>query len=65
MIFILQRTLRLSFIRIVLLLVLWFGVYLPHQASAQNFSTVVIDPGHGGNDNGSKWYGVSEKKPHP
>lgn len=25
------------------------------------FKRVVIDPGHGGRDNGSKWYGVAEK----
>lgn len=28
---------------------------------AQKFDRVVIDPGHGGRDNGSKWYGVAEK----
>lgn len=28
---------------------------------AQKFDTVVIDAGHGGKDNGSKWYGVAEK----
>src|SRR5204863_4103091 len=25
------------------------------------FETVVVDPGHGGNDEGTKWYHVSEK----
>ena len=53
---------RLSVIRIMPLLALLFGVLLPHQACAKNFSTVVIDPGHGGNDKGSNWYGVYEKK---
>ena len=61
MIFIHQRTPRLLFIRIECLLVLLFGVFLTHPVSAHNFSTVVIDPGHGGNDKGSNWYGVYEK----
>ena len=26
-----------------------------------NAKTVVLDPGHGGRDNGARWYGVSEK----
>ena len=34
---------------------------LPGNASAANFSRVVIDPGHGGKDPGSRWYGISEK----
>src|SRR5215212_2500941 len=25
------------------------------------FETVVVDPGHGGNDEGTKWYHVAEK----
>lgn len=29
--------------------------------SASAFETVVIDPGHGGNDEGTKWYHVREK----
>ncbi len=29
--------------------------------SAKNFKTVVIDPGHGGLDSGTIWYGVSEE----
>jgi N-acetylmuramoyl-L-alanine amidase len=33
----------------------------PETASAANFSRVVIDPGHGGRDPGSRWYGISEK----
>lgn len=44
-----------------LFLALLFAASLPHQASAKNFSTVVIDPGHGGSDKGSNWYGVYEK----
>jgi N-acetylmuramoyl-L-alanine amidase len=31
------------------------------DASARKFTHVVIDPGHGGKDGGSKWYGVTEK----
>ncbi len=30
-------------------------------ASGARFSRVVLDPGHGGKDGGSKWYGVTEK----
>ena len=30
-------------------------------ARAGRFDQVVIDPGHGGKDGGSKWYGVTEK----
>jgi len=33
----------------------------PMAASAKNFSRVIIDPGHGGKDPGSRWYGISEK----
>lgn len=39
-------------------------VSLPSGAGvlqAEGFKQVVIDPGHGGKDNGSKWYGVAEK----
>jgi len=39
--------------------VLAFGFCGP--AAAVEFSTVVIDPGHGGRDNGASWYGVDEK----
>lgn len=31
------------------------------EAAVTNFDRVVIDPGHGGKDPGSKWYGVTEK----
>ena len=31
------------------------------DSQAAKFKRVVIDPGHGGKDNGSKWYGVAEK----
>ncbi len=44
---------------LLLTLGLWF---VPTSALfAKNFSTVVIDPGHGGNDKGSNWHGVYEK----
>lgn len=33
----------------------------PGSANAANFSRVIIDPGHGGKDPGSRWYGISEK----
>lgn len=39
-----------------LLLLAW----LP-MASLQAFSVVVIDPGHGGKDPGTRWYGLVEK----
>ncbi|CAN5240334.1 hypothetical protein BH23VER1_BH23VER1_12160 [soil metagenome] len=32
------------------------------EAEAARFSTVVLDPGHGGHDNGAKWGGVPEKR---
>ena len=32
-----------------------------NESQAAKFKRVVIDPGHGGKDNGSKWYGVAEK----
>ena len=31
------------------------------NAATTKFDRVVIDPGHGGKDPGSKWYGVTEK----
>ncbi|MCB1235480.1 MAG: N-acetylmuramoyl-L-alanine amidase [Verrucomicrobiae bacterium] len=38
------------------------GVLGPvRTARAAKFTRVVIDPGHGGQDGGSKWYGVTEK----
>ncbi len=37
------------------------GLLCPTVAHGQRFERVVIDPGHGGKDNGSKWYGVAEK----
>ncbi|MCB1230067.1 MAG: N-acetylmuramoyl-L-alanine amidase [Verrucomicrobiae bacterium] len=40
------------------MLLLWA---LAGSVQAQKFERVVIDPGHGGKDNGSKWYGVAEK----
>ncbi|MFV1994103.1 MAG: N-acetylmuramoyl-L-alanine amidase [Verrucomicrobiales bacterium] len=36
------------------------GLLAPY-ASAASFSTVVLDPGHGGSDKGSNWSGVLEK----
>ncbi len=57
----LQRTRRLSLTWVVILLIVSSGLCLPRRATAKNFSTVVIDPGHGGNDKGSNWYGVYEK----
>lgn len=38
-----------------------FAVSEPVGASTHKFTRVVIDPGHGGKDGGSKWYGVTEK----
>ena len=35
--------------------------FRPEDAQAANFSRVIIDPGHGGRDPGSRWYGISEK----
>ena len=32
------------------------------EAEAARFTTVVLDPGHGGHDNGAKWGGIPEKK---
>lgn len=47
--------------RFALLLIL-LSVFPSTRAVAKNFSTVVIDPGHGGSDKGSNWHGVFEKK---
>jgi len=41
-------------------LLLIFVATIPAVAEA-GFSTVVIDAGHGGRDNGASWYGVHEK----
>src|SRR3954471_15681412 len=38
-------------------LLLWGCIGLSLKA----FETVVVDPGHGGKDEGTKWYHVSEK----
>ncbi|MEM7011099.1 MAG: N-acetylmuramoyl-L-alanine amidase [Verrucomicrobiota bacterium] len=41
---------------------LLFGFLAPAAAVAEaRFSTVVIDPGHGGIDSGAVWYGTEEK----
>jgi N-acetylmuramoyl-L-alanine amidase len=40
------------------LVCLILGLY---SLSVRGFETVVVDPGHGGNDEGTKWYHVSEK----
>ena len=37
------------------------GLGLPSTASAARFTSVILDPGHGGRDNGARWGGVSEK----
>lgn len=34
---------------------------LPSNARAARFTSVILDPGHGGRDNGARWGGVSEK----
>ena len=62
MIYTFQQCGRLGLIRIAMALILLSATYSPHQAEAKNFSTVVIDPGHGGNDKGSNWAGIYEKK---
>ncbi|MFK5924357.1 MAG: N-acetylmuramoyl-L-alanine amidase [Verrucomicrobiota bacterium] len=56
-----QSSQRLVFMRVSLFLALLVLFSLPRPAIAKNFSTVVIDPGHGGNDKGSNWYGIYEK----
>jgi N-acetylmuramoyl-L-alanine amidase len=38
----------------------WVGLALPVQAA--RFSTVIIDPGHGGRDKGTCWGGVRESR---
>ena len=35
------------------------AILAPTQAEAR--TVIVIDPGHGGSDNGARWYGVAEK----
>lgn len=35
------------------------GILAPSQVEAR--TVIVIDPGHGGSDNGARWYGVAEK----
>ncbi len=44
-----------------LILNLLIGVGLSALASAYNFRTVIIDPGHGGHDKGGQWGRVYEK----
>lgn len=44
-----------------LLLLLLVGICLPGSLPAKSFSTVVIDPGHGGHDKGGQWGLVYEK----
>jgi N-acetylmuramoyl-L-alanine amidase len=47
-----------TFLNLATLTLLWlFGGF----AQASNFRTVVIDPGHGGHDNGGQWGRVYEK----
>lgn len=43
------------------LLNLFLGMALSAVASAYNFRTVIIDPGHGGHDKGGQWGRVYEK----
>jgi len=40
---------------------LFLGLVLAAVASAYNFQTVIIDPGHGGHDKGGQWGRVYEK----
>lgn len=40
---------------------LFLGLALTAAASAYNFRTVIIDPGHGGHDKGGQWGRVYEK----
>jgi N-acetylmuramoyl-L-alanine amidase len=47
-----------SILRILALSAIWA---IGATASAANFRTVVIDPGHGGHDNGGQWGRVYEK----
>jgi N-acetylmuramoyl-L-alanine amidase len=49
---------KFSQIRTVLLALV---LLLPAAPVANAFDTVVIDPGHGGNDEGTAWYHVKEK----
>ncbi|MGE9269830.1 MAG: N-acetylmuramoyl-L-alanine amidase [Verrucomicrobiales bacterium] len=49
---------RLPLVRLIAVIVLgWFGSGF---AQAARFSTVIIDPGHGGRDKGAYWGGVRE-----
>ena len=48
------------FKKILYLLTCLFGFFLLATA-ANAVKTVVIDPGHGGRDNGAKWGGIAEK----
>ncbi len=44
------------------LLLFTFVVAIPADALAARYSTIVLDAGHGGRDNGAKWGGVPEKR---
>ena len=44
------------------LLLFAFVVAYPADVLAARYSTIVLDPGHGGRDNGAKWGGVPEKR---
>ncbi len=37
-------------------------VAMVEQSSQPELPTVIVDPGHGGNDEGTKWYGVAERE---
>lgn len=52
----------LTVTRLTLWLILWLSIFPSTGLLAKNFSTVVVDPGHGGSDKGSNWHGVYEKK---
>ena len=38
-----------------------FFLFIAIFASSEAKTVVVLDPGHGGKDNGARWYGISEK----
>ena len=38
-----------------------FFLFIAIFASSEAKTVVVLDPGHGGKDNGASWYGISEK----
>ena len=38
-----------------------FLLFIAIFASSEAKTVVVLDPGHGGKDNGARWYGISEK----